>query len=393
MHRSEMMPVQMQTLEIVGHDTIPYDDLKLLAGASGSCISIVANIPNPAVLPIRMKAALRSVEKQLKDRGMGAAATEPLIQPVRDLAAAAEAAHIWSNALIIFRSPDVFRYYLLYRRAPEIESVDEHFQVRPLLAAMTREQEFYVLGLNRRQIRLLYCTQHRAEERHGDSDMPLDIAVWLNTRQPDHVLSNRSTAGPSVGAMKGVRFGTSTDSDREDEYLAHFYKAVDRSVTMLLRGERAGLLLAGTESEVALYRRLAGYPNIFDEHIHGSTDNLPDSDLHRRALELVMQSRSEALEKALADFASRREDRRVSLDITDAIRAAFEGRAEYLFVAERAEMRGAWNAETHQVETTIPDEDLLNSAALQAIQHGGRAFVLDVSDMPDAREVAAVLRY
>jgi hypothetical protein len=393
MHRSAVMPAQVQTLEIVGHDTIPYDDLKLLAGASGPCITIVANIPNPPALPIRMKAALRSVDKQLKDRGTGSAVAQQLMQPVRDLAAAAETARIWSNALIVFRSPDMFRYYLLYRRAPEIESVDEHFQVRPLLAAMAREQEFYVLGLNRRHIRLLYCTQHRVEERHAHGDMPSDIAVWLNTRQPDHILSNRSTAGPSVGTMKGVRFGTSTDSDREDESLAHFYKAVDRGIATLLRSERTRLLLAGTESEVALYRRLSGYQNIFDKHIHGSTDGLPDSDLHRRALELMIQSRSEALEKALADFASRREDRRVSLDTSDAIKAAFEGRVEDLFIAEGAELRGAWNAETHQVETAIPREDLLNAAALQTVQHGGRAFVLDAGEMPDARDAAAVLRY
>jgi Bacterial archaeo-eukaryotic release factor family 3 len=151
--------------------------------------------------------------------------------------------------------------------------------------------------------------------------------------------------------------------------------------------------LAGTDSEVAAYKRVSEYPRIFDKHLRGATESLPDADLHRRALDLVTQTRSEALEKALADFESRHQARLVSSDGSTLIGAAFAGRVEDLFIAEGYEMQGAWNEETHEVETSEPREDLLNAAALQTILHGGRAFVLGPEDMPDAHSVAAVLRY
>ena len=385
------MSTQTHTPEIAAHDVITFEDVRILAGAGSPCITIVADLSNPLAMGVRMKNALRSVEKQLKDRGAPSAAIEHLLKPVRDLASAAEAAGFWSNRLILFRSTDLFRCFILYSRVAEVETVDERFQVRPLLAALAREQNFTVLGLSRRHIRLLHCTLHRSEDMDLHHIVPRDFQVWLNNRQPDHVLSNRSTAGPSLGSMKGVRFGMSSDRDHEEENLAHFYKAVDRGVNALVRGE--SLLLAGTETEVALYRRLSAHPRFFEKHIHGATDDLPDAELHRRAVDLVMQSRSEPLDKALADFENRGEGRRVSFDIAEAAKAAFEGRVADLFVAEGAERHGAWNQETHEVETAQAGEELLNAAALQTVLHGGRAFVLEAGSMPAAHDVVAVLRY
>ena len=36
-----------------------------------------------------------------------------LLEPVRELARTTETEGVWSNGLIVFRSPDVFRYFLL----------------------------------------------------------------------------------------------------------------------------------------------------------------------------------------------------------------------------------------------------------------------------------------
>src|SRR5258705_2948778 len=193
----------MTAQEITAHDIVTFGDLKLLAGASGPCITIVTHIPTPSELSVRMKNAVRIVEKKLKDRGMKPDAIESLVAHIQELASTADALGIWSSALILFRSPDLLRYFLIDRRVPEVESVEDRFQVRPLLSALVREQRFHLLCLSRRHIRLLHCTQHRAEEASLRGIVPQDMQVWLNTRQPDHVLDNRAAAGPSVGSMKG----------------------------------------------------------------------------------------------------------------------------------------------------------------------------------------------
>ena len=50
-----------------------------------------------------------------------------LLEPVRELARTAETEGVWSNGLIVFRSPDVFRYFFLHRPVPELHEVEERF--------------------------------------------------------------------------------------------------------------------------------------------------------------------------------------------------------------------------------------------------------------------------
>jgi hypothetical protein len=385
------MSAHTQLPEVTAHDAFTFEDVRILAGATGPCITIVMDIANPLTLATKIKVALKSVEKQLAAHGAAPDLREALLKPLRELTGTAELAGVWSNSLVLLRSPDMFRYFFLHRRVLETEHVGEHFQVYPLLASLTREQRFCVLGLNRRNIRLLRCTQHRAEQIETHDLLPRDILSWLNTRQPDHNLNNRSTAGPSIGAMKGVSFTTGSDREREAEYLAHFYKAVDGGANTLLHGEP--LLLAGTDPEVALFRRLTSYPRILQQHVHGSTSNSSDAELHRLALDVVMRSPSEALQRALADFQSRTDGQLVSFNANEAVKAAFEGRLTDLLLAEGTELAGKWNEETHEVETIASTEELLNAAALETVLHGGQAFVLPPEEMPAGQNVVAVLRY
>jgi hypothetical protein len=354
---------------------------------------MAVQIPNPLELSARLKNAVRKVEKQLGKTRDARASADFLLEPVRELAVNAETAGIWSNTIMLFRSPGVFQYFLLYQRVPEVESVEERFQVRPLLAAFAHEQRFHLLCLSRRLIRLLHCTQHRAEEAAIRGVVPQDMRVWLHIRQPDHVLENRSSAGPSVGAMKGVSFGTSTDREREDKYRAHFFKDVDRGVNSLLREDPAPLLLAGVEEEIAAYRRINTYPRVFEKALYGAPDGLPPHELHDPAMAVVMETPSEPLAAALAEFAKHRDAGRMLSDPRQIVKAAWEGRVADLFLRDGAELRGTWNEETYAVETTGTGEDLLNAAALKTVQDGGRAFALEAKDMPAPVDAAAVLRF
>ena len=57
----------------------------------------------------------------------------------------------------------------------------------------------------------------------------LDEALGFN--QPDHELMNRSSSGPSTGAMRGVQFGTGSERETQHAHLHDFYRAVDRGVS------------------------------------------------------------------------------------------------------------------------------------------------------------------
>jgi hypothetical protein len=366
--------------EITPRDVVTFSDVKQLAAANGPCLTIVTPISNPAELTTRLKNMVRGAQRKLADRGAGSDTAASLLEPIDEVAAAVEAKRIWANSLVLFRSPEVFTYYLFYERWKESLTVAERFQIRPLLSALTREQRFHLLALSRRRIRLFHCTQHSMDEASLEGAAPHDMRLWMNIRVPDHVLDNRSAGGPSVGSMKGVMFGTSSDREREDEYLSHFFKEVDKGVHSILRNDTAPLVLMGVENEVAIYRRVNTYLRLLEKAIHGSPDGLAPQVLHTRAREIMTQSFSEPLQKAVAEFQKQRDKGRVSFDVADIARAAHEGRVSDLLISE-------------DTANADGDEDCLNAAALDTVLYGGRAFVLSAQEMPEKAGAVAVLRY
>jgi hypothetical protein len=383
----------MTVQDITSHEVVTFDDLKPFATASGPCITIAVPLPNPAEIEVRLKNAIRAVQRKLEESEIGATRSAGLIAPILELANTAETAGVWGHGVILFRSPDLFRHYLLHGPFNEVHTVEDRFQVRPLLAALTHEMRFYLLGLSRRQVRLFRCTQFRSEQLAIQGTVPQNMDTWLNSRQPDHALDNRASAGPSAGRMKGVTFGTSTDRDRDDEYLTHFLHAVEKAVTALLRHDPAPLVLAGVEYELSIYRRLNSYNRTIERSVNGSPDGMTERSLYDRAREIVMQTPAEPLQKALWDIRGHAGTSRVITDERSAIQAAWGGRVLDFLIAENAESWGAWNHETLDVSTGGRQEELLNAAAIQTLGHNGRAFVLKAADMPVDAGVAAFLRY
>ncbi len=377
--------------DVISHEAVTFDDLKPLATGSGPCITMTVPLPNPAEIDVRLKNAIRGVQKKLAEFGIDDKRSASLMAPIQEFATNAETDRVWGPAIILLRSPDLFRFYMLRGPVQEGQTVGEHFQVRPLLAAMTHETRFHILGLSRRNVRLFHCTQFRAEE--SAAHLPQNLYAWRNTRKPDHVLENWSTAGPSSGAAKGVTFGSSSDADRDHEYVAHFLAEVEKGVAAHLRKDPAPLVLAGVEYELAIYRRLNSYPRTLKHSVQGSPDGMTDQTLHERAMQVVLQTPSEPLQQALEDIGTHAGTGRVATDAATAIQAARLGRVLDFLIAENAEDWGNWNAETTEVTSGSKGEELLNAAALQTVRHGGRAFVVKAPDMPVPAEVAAFLRF
>ena len=386
----------MTVQEIAVPEVVSFDDLRSLASAKGPCITVVAPLPNPLEIRTRLKNAIREVEKKLAARGTDRDASAMLVEPLHRLAAEIEVEGKWANALILFCAPAVLRYFWLHESRKEAVTVADRFQIRPLLSVLSREQRYYILALSMQHTRLFHGNPHNLQEKNLLGIVPQNLRAWMQAGQPDHVLDNRAISGPSTGSMKGVMFGTNTDREREDEYLSHFFKDIDKGLHSLLRDRAAPLLLAGVEYEVALYRKVNTYPHLWERAIYGSPDHLPERELHRHAMEIVMQSFSEALKKALADFEKRRDRGRASLSVTDVVKAAFEGRVDDMLLSEDAELWGICNSESHEIQPQPVDargEDLLNAAALETILHHGRSFALRPEEMPEKAGALAVLRF
>ncbi len=382
----------MNVPDIDTHEALAFEELKPLANADGPCITAVVPLPDPSQIGVQLKNAYRGILNKLAENATSSS-TDELIAPIRTLMMTAKSDRLWAHALILFRSPGLFRYYLLHGQFDQAQMVEQRFLVRPVLRTLAHETRFHLLALSQRHVRLLHCTQHRCEPATGGESIPQDMRVWENTRQPDHRLASRSVAGPSVGRMKGVVSGTDADRERHDRYMAHFFKDVDKGVTAHLRQDTGPLLLAGVERDVAIYRRVNSYRRTLEKTVNGSPDGMTDRTLHERVMEVMTSVLSEQLIKVMADVREHAGTPRSSTDPCTVVQAAFQGRVSDLLISANAAYWGSWNEEKQLVDNAVRREELLNAAALQTFGHDGRAFVLDDSDMPVQAPAIALFRY
>ena len=110
---------------------------------------------------------------------------------------------LWAHALILFRSPGLFRYYLLHGQFGQAQMVEQRFQVRAVLRTRAHETRFHLLALSQRHVRLLHCTQHRFEPAIDGETIPQDMQSVGEHRQPDRPSGESLRRGPVRGWDEG----------------------------------------------------------------------------------------------------------------------------------------------------------------------------------------------
>jgi len=375
------------------------EEWKMVIGSEGPCISILQPV-HPATprtsKPVRLKKAIESVEQILLNR-LDPSLHRQLLDPLYEFEAGDRQAEDQpGSGLVIFRSPRVFQHFYVSRKLDELVMVADHFYILPLLPLLNSGKIFYILALSQKHIRLLRCTPDSTEEVPLPAWVPRTLEDATQSDQPDHMLDGRSSAGPSTGSMKGVLFTTSNDREAKDEYMLHFYKAVDDGLNELLHNDEAPVVLAGVDYELALYRRITAYRRIAPDGVHGAPDGLKGGELRRRAQDLADASFAEPLDQALKAYERLGPERR-SADWKEAVNAAYDGRVAHLFITEGAKEFGAFDTAARTVQQHAEphpgDEDLVNAAAVETLLHGGLVDILPQDKAPIKEPLAALLRY
>jgi hypothetical protein len=362
-----------------------------LLDVGGPCITIALAGNETGDTAIELKDSIQAIQGELDRRGVDAAALlDPLI---------AEGERERGNtrsrgALILLRSPELMQVYRVPSARP-VARVDDHFDLRTLLAIAASRKSFYILALSQNRTRILKCTQDDSEEVPFPGGYAVNLADFLQTRKPDHNLDNRATGGVSMGTG-GVVFGTSSDREKKDEYMRNFFTQIDRGVNALLKDSSDPLVIAGVEHEIATYRRSNTYAHLVEPGVHGAPDGMDGGEMHRRALELLNQRSGEPFVDA-EEFDKRVGTGHASMRIPEIVQAAYEGRVSHLFLQEGAHYTGVFDAVRQRVKHTEDPldspVDLVETAAWETIRQGGEVRMLPGSAMPNGVPVCALMRY
>ncbi len=341
-------------------ESLSLEKLRGLASAGPPCISIILPEGEARDARIAFKDALAQVRAIL-----AASATKHEIGPLLDPLELA-AGNVFDSSkepatFIFLRSPDVCESFRTrYLLGQPVASVGGCFQLRPLLALANKHIDFYILALKLNETRIFKCTDQHFEP----------------ARFPKHAYTEAAGFVPGA-SQASIRAEPVHDRDHHEDHLGHFYREVDRDVNALLKDGHPPLVVVGVEHEVARFLRSTTYPACVEPGIRGLPgQHLDDNEMHRQSLELV---RSMITTRALEKFDKHIGTGHASTNVEEIVRAASAGRIEHLFLPEDAAVPNA--------------DDLLNTAAVQTLLHGGDVQTIPRTSMPSGGLICAIFRY
>ena len=247
-----------------------------------------------------------------------------------------------------------------------VAAVGECFQLRPLLALASKHVEFYILALKLNDTRIFKCTDQFCEAAKFPKDAGTEAAGFV--------------PGASQSSLRAEPVH---DRDHPENHLGRFYREIDRDVNALLKDGHPPLVVVGVEHEVALFHRLTTYPECVEPGIRGVPGHLGQNEMYQQSLELVRSVTTGRTRRALERFDKQIGTGHASADVQEILVAASTGRVEHLFLLENGAVPGAVDG----------GADLLDTAAVQTLRHGGDVQTLLETSMPSGGPVCGIFRY
>lgn len=354
--------------------TLDENTLHELARQSGPCLSICLPGRHPGATELPRSTVLlnllREADSLVHEQPDLAA---DFLTPVRDLLKANDL-NDGGDSLAIFRSPG---FLLLGQTQTSLEpraNLDSHFLVAPFLEEAAARREVYLLALNQKQLHLYHWVHGECVESEFPQGVPTSLEAAMAFDVPDHNRVNQSSAGPSTGAMGGVRFGTSSDADNTQTHMRDFLKQVDRGLKDLLRKHQ--LIVGGVPHLTALYRSLAEHTQVLAEDLPGDLPYSNKSEIAARVHASMLRYYHQQGLEVLAKHSEHRDRTRTVSGPDMVFDAAAGGRVHQLVCASEAASEAGNNA-----------------AIAEALRHGGEVYLVPQSAMPNGTNAAAILRY
>jgi hypothetical protein len=327
---------------------------------------------------IVLKDLLRDAESRLAGAGLLKSAAVELLSPVRQLVQRSMFWRYQSDGLALFLTHGFFRYFRLPLRLPAFVTIEERFEITPLLPLWTSENRFYLLALSLNQTRLFHGTRYAIAALDA-RDLPRSLHDALE-RSADESKRQQHTLKPGLP---------------EDELL--YFRQIDKGLREAIKDQRVPLVLAGVEDAMSLYRQANTYAGLLDKGVPGSPDRLSTEDLYAKARKIVEAHYDQAKSQAVRQYRERLDPAKTAKELREILPAAYQGRVYHLFVAAGGETWGRFDPEQNAVtvheSAERGDQELLNLAVIQTILHGGTVYALDPCEMPDGVLIAALFRY
>lgn len=348
--------------------------------------------------PIRLRNLVRKAEKLLVEAGMRDTVARRLLAPLLEMRGDDPVWQSPGDALALFVSPSLFRYYRLPFNVPETVLASERFHITPLVKLFSSDRMFYVLALSQNSVRLIQCSGDSQRDVTPEN-VPASLAEHLRYDSQERQVQYHSSGLSSGPAGRGsaVQTGQEGGASRNKDNIVRFFAAVDRGLHELLKEEHSPLVIAGVDYLHPLYRQANTYPHLMSGGIEGNPDDMTSQMLQSKGRVFAQAFFEEDKAKALRMYRTRADKGQTADDLGKVVNEAVDGHVFKLFVAGDVRLWGTHDRDQRSVtvheKQQRGDENLIEYAAEHVLMTGGTLFVMDPGEMPAASPLAAILRY
>lgn len=255
------------------------------------CLTVYAPIidPSAATNPnrIEVKNMLREAETALLSAGVKPRQVKKTLRPARLLLEDHEFWSIHHESLVLFMHPQLFRFYHIPdHTTPYMLTVETGFNLEPLLQAMQNNQQYYILALGHKNVRL-YEGDHYSIKPVQLKNFPSDMKGTLGIDEYPKFRETHTIGPASKGKGSEAYHKQYNVSQTDKAMLLEFFRRIDQRLHNFLTYRKKPLVLAGVNYLLPIYRKVNTYPDLVSGAITGNQDYPNLQSLKDKAWQMV----------------------------------------------------------------------------------------------------------
>ncbi|MBR9860138.1 hypothetical protein GYB22_05215 [bacterium] len=345
---------------------------------------------------INLKNQLKSIRTKLSDQGMSDDEIESFTKPISELIEDSTFWRYQSDGLAIFLSEELFQMHTVPVHFEAYNYLSNEFYLKPLIPLFNGDGLFYLLTLQKDDVKFFEGSRHQITEINIDDLIPGQLEDRVGYDYEDKGVQFRTQQGnQGVGTFHGQEDTEST----EKKELERYFRAIDNGILNLLHDkQQTPLIIASLDYYYPIYKEISSYGNVFSKHISGNPADKDSLMLHEEAWNLVQPYFDEKRTKKLKQFSELIGTGKASANLNDILPAAFAGRIDTLFLENKADVFGVYDPKNQELRVDekheAPNVSLLNLLAMKVLNTGGDVYLLEKKYMPiDSAKANALYRY
>ena len=345
---------------------------------------------------LALKNQLKAVKDELGKKGLHADVVTKMIAPAQQLIDDSSFWREQSDGLALFMADAFFRKYTLPVHFKEFHYISNTFYLKPMMPMFVGDGSFYLMLLERRNVKLYECTKHSFTEVIINDLIPEGKRDRVGYDYEEKNLQFRTS---HAGSGQAMFHGQEAATGKRKNEIKKYFRAINDGLAPLLNEETMPMLMVSQDFLFDIYREVNSYSNLMEENLTVDFSDTDIFEVHELAWEKMAPIFDQKRKDKIALFIDEQGSGKTAIGIDRIIQAAINGKVDTLFCENKTDIFGNYKQGSDAIIVSQSEENdktisLMNVAAIKTFLNGGEVYLLDKEDMPNPNSrVNALYRY